>query len=34
VLDADRAVFPVHALQRVGSGLKIVFGSATPGGRK
>ncbi|HEX5773957.1 MAG TPA: AMIN domain-containing protein [Geomobilimonas sp.] len=34
VLDADRATFPVHALQRVGSGLKIVFGSATPGGRK
>ena len=34
VLDADRATFPVHALQRVGSGLKIVFGPFAPGGRK
>ncbi|GFE57140.1 AMIN domain-containing protein [Geobacter sp. AOG1] len=34
VLDADRAVFPVHALQRVGSGLKIVFGPVAPAGRK
>ena len=34
VLDSDRATFPVHALQRVGSGLKIVFGPFALGGRK
>ncbi|RII28697.1 MAG: hypothetical protein CXR31_02105 [Geobacter sp.] len=34
VLDADKATFPVHALQRVGSGLKIVFGPFALGGRK